>query len=289
MIDHDKNVGELLSLVDELRIANDTIVVYSTDNGAHMNTWPDGAMTPFRNEKNSNWEGAFRIPLLVRWPGKIPAGAVSNEIVQQHDWLPTLLAASGEPNITEKLKTGHQAAGKTFKVHVDGYNLLPYLTGQEPKSPRKGFIYFSDDGDLVGVRFDNWKVVFMEQRAEGTLRVWQEPFVVLRMPKLFNLRTDPFERADIPSNTYNDWLIHHGSMMLAGTEIVGEFLKTFTDFPSHQRRAASRSIRRWRRWSARPAVPCAERAGGGDRLSRLCGHHSEFGPWWSDGRDSALV
>jgi arylsulfatase len=148
------------------------------------------------------------------------------------------LAAAGEPDIVEKLKQGHQAAGKTFKVHVDGYNLLPYLTGQEPKSPRKGFIYFSDDGDLVGVRFDNWKVVFMEQRAEGTLRVWQEPFVALRLPKLFNLRTDPFERADITSNTYNDWLLHNGYIMMAGTAIVGEFLKTFTDFPPRQKAAS---------------------------------------------------
>jgi arylsulfatase A-like enzyme len=238
MIDHDKNVGELLDLVDQLGIANDTIVVYSTDNGPHMNTWPDGGMTPFRNEKNSNWEGAFRVPLLVRWPGRIAAGVVSNEIVQHHDWLPTLLAAAGEPDIAEKLKKGHQAVGKTFKVHVDGYNLLPYLTGQEPKSPRKGFIYFSDDGDLVGVRFDNWKVVFMEQRAEGTLRVWSEPFVALRLPKLFNLRTDPFERADITSNTYNDWLLHHGSIISAAVPIVSEFLQTFKEFPPRQKAAS---------------------------------------------------
>ena len=165
MVDHDKHVGQLLDLLDELGIADDTIVMYSTDNGPHMNTWPDGAMTPFRSEKNTNWEGAFRVPLMVRWPGKIPAGVVSNEIVQHHDWLPTFLAAAGEPDIVEKLKKGHEAAGKTFKVHIDGYNLLPYLTGEEEKSPRKGFIYFSDDGDLVALRFDNWKVVFMEQRT----------------------------------------------------------------------------------------------------------------------------
>ena len=158
--------------------------------------------------------------------------------MQHHDWLPTLLAAAGEPNIVEKLKKGHEAAGKTFKVHVDGYNLLPYLTGQAKKSPRKGFMYFSDDGDLVGVRFDNWKVVFMEQRAEGTLRVWQEPFVALRLPKLFNLRTDPFERADITSNTYSDWLLHHGSVIMAGTEIVSEFLQTFKEFPPRQKAAS---------------------------------------------------
>ena len=167
MIDHDKHVGELLNLLDELGIADDTFVMYSTDNGPHMNSWPDGAMTPFRSEKNTNWEGAFRVPMVVRWPGKIPAGVVSNEIVQHHDWLPTFLAMAGDPDVVEKLKKGHQAAGKTFKVHIDGYNLLPYLTGQEKKSPRQGFIYFDDDGNLVALRFDNWKIVFMEQRVRG--------------------------------------------------------------------------------------------------------------------------
>src|SRR5262249_25107282 len=160
MIDHDKNVGTLLDLVDELGIGDNTFVMYSTDNGPHMNTWPDGAMTPFRSEKNTNWEGAFRVPMLVRWTGKIPAGVVSNEIVQHHDWLPTFLAMAGEPDVVEKLKQGHNAHGKSFKVHIDGYNLLPYLTGQEKKSPRPGFIYFNDDGDLVAIRYDNWKVVF---------------------------------------------------------------------------------------------------------------------------------
>ena len=207
MIDHDRNVGQLLDLLDELGIADDTIVMYSTDNGPHMNTWPDGAMTPFRSEKNTNWEGAFRIPLMLRWPGTIPAGAVSNEIVQHHDWLPTFLAAAGEPDIVEKLKQGYEAVGKTFKVHIDGYNLLPYLTGEEERSPRQGFIYFSDDGDLVALRFDNWKIVFMEQRMRGTMAVWAEPFTPLRVPKLFNLRTDPYERADTTSNTYWDWFI----------------------------------------------------------------------------------
>jgi arylsulfatase len=238
MIDHDKNVGELLSLLDELGIANDTFVMYSTDNGPHMNTWPDGAMTPFRSEKNTNWEGAFRVPMAVRWPGKIPAGVVSNEIVQHHDWLPTFLAMAGEPDIVEKLKRGHQAAGKTFKVHIDGYNLVPYLTGQEKKSPRQGFIYFDDDGNLVALRFDNWKVVFMEQRVEGTLRIWAEPFVPLRVPKLFNLRTDPFERADITSNTYYDWLVDHIPQVLAAQAIVLPFLETFKEFPPRQKAAS---------------------------------------------------
>ena len=170
MIDHDKHVGALLDMLDELGIADDTIVVYSTDNGPHMNTWPDGGMTPFRSEKNTNWEGAFRVPEVIRWPGKIAAGSVSNEIVQHHDWLPTFLAAAGDADVVEKLKAGHEVGGKTFKVHIDGYNLLPYLTGEADKSPRQGFFYFNDDGDLVALRFDNWKVVFMEQRMQGTLR-----------------------------------------------------------------------------------------------------------------------
>jgi arylsulfatase A-like enzyme len=239
MIDHDKNVGELLDLIDDLGIADDTFVMYSTDNGPHMNTWPDGAMTPFRSEKDTNWEGAFRVPLLVRWPGKIPAGVVSNEIVQHHDWLPTILAMAGEPDIVEKLKKGHQAAaGKKFKVHIDGYNLLPYLTGKEKQSPRKGFVYFDDDGNLVALRYDNWKCVFMEQRAQGTLRVWAEPFTPLRLPKLYNLRTDPFERADITSNTYYDWFLHHDYIIFAAQAIATEFAETFKAFPPRQKAAS---------------------------------------------------
>ena len=237
MIDHDKNVGELLELLDQLGIADNTFVMYSTDNGPHMNTWPDGAMTPFRSEKNTNWEGAYRVPLVVRWPGKVPAGVVTNDIVQHHDWLPTFLAMAGEPDINAKLLKGYQAAGKTFKVHIDGYNLLPFLTEKGVKSPRKGFIYFSDDGDLVGVRFDNWKAVFMEQRRAGTLAVWGEPFVPLRFPKLFNLRTDPFERADITSNTYYDWFFSKDFMVCAADAIVEEFLQTFREFPPRQRAA----------------------------------------------------
>src|SRR5215468_8983058 len=238
MLDHDKNVGELLDLLDELGIADNTFVMYSTDNGPHMNTWPDGAMTPFRSEKNTNWEGAFRIPLLARWPGKIKPGSVSNEIVQHHDWLPTFLAMAGEPDIVEKCKKGHQAAGKKFKVHLDGYNLLPYLTGKEKKSPRPGFIYFDDDGDLVALRYDNWKVVFMEQRSPGTLRVWAEPFTALRLPKLYNLRTDPYERADVTSNTYYDWFLNHDFIALAAQQIVAQFMETFKEFPPRQKAAS---------------------------------------------------
>ena len=235
MIDHDKNVGEVLDLIDKLGIADNTIVMYSTDNGPHMNTWPDGAMTPFRNEKNSNWEGAYRVPMLLRWPGKIPAGSVSNEIVQHNDWLPTFLAVAGEPDVKDKLLKGHTAAGKKFQVHLDGFNILPYLTGEVKKSERPGFIYFNDDGDLVGVRFDNWKVVFMEQRVPGTLQIWAEPFVALRVPKLFNLRTDPFERADITSNTYYDWFLNRAFLTLAGTTVVSQFLESFKKFPPRQK------------------------------------------------------
>jgi arylsulfatase A-like enzyme len=234
MIDHDKNVGQLLDALDELGIADDTIVIYSTDNGPHMNSWPDGAMTPFRSEKDTNWEGAFRVPEMVRWPGKIPAGTVSNEIIQHHDWLPTFLAAAGEPDIVEKLQQGHQAGDKTFKVHIDGYNLLPYLTGEVDKSPRQGFIYFSDDADVLGIRFDNWKIVFMEQRERGTLGIWGEPFVTLRLPKIFNLRTDPFERADVTSNTYWDWFLDHDYIAIYGIAFTTEFLNTFREFkPRH--------------------------------------------------------
>jgi arylsulfatase len=235
MIDHDKNVGQLLDLLDELGIADNTIVMYSTDNGPHMNSWPDAGMTPFRNEKNSNWEGAFRVPCLLRWPGKIEAGWVSNDIVSHLDWLPTFLAAAGEPDITERLKAGHAAGAKTFKVHLDGYNLIPYLTGKVDKSERQGFFYFSDDGDLVALRFDNWKVVFMEQRAMGTLRIWAEPFTALRVPKLYNLRTDPFERADITSNTYYNWFLDRAFMVGAAQIVAGRFLATFKDFPPRQK------------------------------------------------------
>ena len=238
MIDHDRHVGVLLDKLDELGISENTIVIYSTDNGPHMNSWPDGAMTPFRSEKNTNWEGAFRVPAMVRWPGRIAAGSVSNEIISHLDWLPTFLAAAGDPDITNKLLQGHQAGDKQFRVHLDGYNLLPYLTGQETRGPRPGFFYFSDDGDLTAVRMDNWKQVFMEQRAAGTLKVWAEPFTVLRVPKLFNLRTDPYERADTTSNTYWDWLLDHAFLAVPTQAIVGEFLTTFTQFPPRQKAAS---------------------------------------------------
>jgi arylsulfatase len=212
--------------------------MYSTDNGPHMNSWPDGAMTPFRSEKDTNWEGAFRVPLLMRWPGHIQAGSVSNEIVQHHDWLPTFLAAAGDPHIAEKLRGGCKVGEKTFKVHIDGYNLLPYLTGHQKKSPREAFMYFSDDGDLLALRYQNWKMIFKEQRCVGTLGVWFEPFTELRVPKLFNLRTDPFEKADVTSNTYWDWYLSKAYMMLGAQAIVAKFLETFKEFPPRQKAAS---------------------------------------------------
>jgi arylsulfatase len=195
-------------------------------------------MTPFRNEKNSNWEGAYRVPAMVRWPSKIQPGTVSNEIVSHMDWLPTFLAMAGEPDIKEKLLQGYPAGHKTFKVHLDGYNLLPYLTGQEAKSPRVEYFYFSDDGDLTAFRYDNWKLVFMERRATGTLRIWAEPFVPLRIPKLFNLRTDPYERADVTSNTYYDWFLDHAFLLIPAQQIVGQFLATFKDYQPRQKAAS---------------------------------------------------
>jgi len=237
MIDHDKHIGGLLDLLDELGIADNTLVMYGTDNGPHMNSWPDAGMTPFRNEKNSNWEGAYRVPALVRWPGVIEPGSICNEIVSHMDWLPTFVAAAGDPDIKEKLKAGHQANGKTFKVHLDGYNLVPFLKGEVDKSPRVEFFYFSDDGDLTGLRYDNFKAVFMEQRVTGTCAIWSDPFVPLRVPKLFNLKTDPYERADVTSNTYWDWMFDHVFLLLAAQKKVGEFLTTFQAYPPRQKAA----------------------------------------------------
>ena len=238
MIDHDKNVGTVIDKLDELGIADNTIVLYSTDNGPHLNTWPDAGMTPFRGEKNSNWEGAYRVPAMVRWPGKIKANSVSNDIMSHMDWMPTLLAAVGEPDIKEKLKKEYKAAGRTYKVHLDGYNFLPYLTGKEEKSPREEFFYFSDDGDLQALRYDNWKVVFAQQRAQGTMLVWGEPLVNTRIPWLFNLRTDPYERAAITSNTYWDWWMDHAFLLIPAQGYVGEFLSTFKEFPPRQKAAS---------------------------------------------------
>ena len=235
MIDHDRNVGEVLDWLEELGIADDTFVMYSTDNGPHRNSWPDGGTTPFRSEKNTNWEGAFRVPMLVRWPGRIAPGSVSNGIVQHHDWFPTFLAMAGEPDIVEKCKKGYKALGRTYKNHIDGYNLLPHLTGQEAQSPRKLFVYLSDDGDVLGVRYDNWKIVFMEQRLKGTMQLWAEPFTRLRLPKLFNLRTDPYEYADITSNSYYEWFLYHTYILFGAWTIADKWAATFKEFPPLQR------------------------------------------------------
>ncbi len=238
MIDHDKNVGTVLDKIDSLGIGDNTFVMYSTDNGPHMNSWPDAAMTPFRSEKNSNWEGAYRVPAMVRFPGKIKAGSISNEIMSHLDWLPTILAMAGEPNIKEKLLKGHKAIGRNYKVHLDGYNFLPYLTGQEEKGPRESFIYCNDDQQITGLRFDNWKLVFLEQRAAGTLQIWSEPFISLRLPKMFNLRTDPYERADVTSNTYYDWVLDHAFLLVPAQDYVGKFLATFREYPARQKAAS---------------------------------------------------
>ena len=238
MIDHDKNAGTVLQKIDQLGLADDTIVFYSTDNGPHMNSWPDAAMTPFRNEKNSNWEGAYRVPAMVRWPGKIKPGGVSNDIMSHLDWLPTLLAAAGMADIKEKLLGGYKAGEMTYKVHLDGYNFLPYLTGQDAKAPRIEYFYFTDEGDLAGLRYDNFKMAFAIQTAPGTLEVWQREFEHPRVPYIFNLRTDPYERAPITSNTYYDWLLDHAFLLVPGQAVVGKFLLTFKDYPPRQKAAS---------------------------------------------------
>jgi arylsulfatase len=238
MLEHDDDVGKLLKALDDLGIADDTILVYSTDNGPHMNSWPDGGMTPFRNEKNSNWEGAFRVPAMVRWPGHVKPGSVSNELFSGLDWFPTLLAAAGDADVTQRLLKGWQVGGRTYKNHLDGFDQLAYLTGQAPQSARKSFFYFNDDGQLVAMRYQNWKQVFCEQRAEGTLRVWSEPFTCLRVPKLYNLRMDPYERADITSNTYYDWLIRRSFLGVPTQAAVAQFIGTFKEFPPRQKPAS---------------------------------------------------
>ncbi|MCU0510121.1 MAG: arylsulfatase [Anaerolineae bacterium] len=237
MVAHDEAVGVMLDKLDELGIAEDTIVMYSTDNGVHYNTWPDAGITPFRSEKNTNWEGGWRVPAFVRWPGHIPAGSVVNGLVTHQDWLPTLLAAAGEPDIAEKLLQGHQAGERTYNVHIDGYNMLPYWTGEVKESPRTNFFYMSDDGDIIAIRMGDWKVVLMEQRATR-LQCWFEPFVPLRAPKVFNLRRDPFERADENSNTYWDWLISHAYIIYHMQGLVASQIEDFMKYPPRQKPAS---------------------------------------------------
>jgi len=238
MVDHDKNVGTVLKALDDLGIANDTFLFYSTDNGPHMNSWPDAGMTPFRSEKNTNWEGAYRVPAMVRWPRGIKPGQVSNEIVAHHDWMPTLLAIAGDTEVTQKLLKGYKVGAMNYKVHLDGYNLLPYLTGAAQTSPRESFLYVNDDQQMTALRYGNWKMVFMEQRTPGLLNIWRDPFTTLRAPKMFNLRTDPYERADITSNTYNDWLMSHAYLVVPSQALIGKFLETFKEYPQRQRAAS---------------------------------------------------
>jgi arylsulfatase len=238
MLEHDADIGQFLKQLDDLGIADNTIVFYSTDNGPHYNTWPDAAATPFRGEKNTNWEGGWRVPSMVRWPGKIKAGSVSNEIMHHMDWLPTFLAAAGEPDIKEKLLKGYSAIGRNYKVHLDGYNFLPFLTGKTTETPRREIFYFSDDGDLTALRYNDWKLIFMEQKTQGTFRVWMEPFVPLRVPLMFNLRRDPYERAEETSNTYYDWMIDHAFLLVPAQDYVAQFLATFKEFPPRQKAAS---------------------------------------------------
>lgn len=234
MVEHDLHIGKFLKQLDELGIADNTIVLYSTDNGPHMNTWPDAAMTPFRGEKNTNWEGGWRVPAMVRWPGHIKPGTWNNQIVHHMDWLPTFLAIAGEPTVKEKLLTGYQANGRDYRVHLDGYNILPMLTGAVQDSPRKEIFYFSDDGDMTALRYGDWKAIFLEQRAEATFQSWREPFVPLRVPLLVNLRRDPYERGMVTSNTYDDWFLDRVFLLSAAKDYVGQFLMTFKDYPPRQ-------------------------------------------------------
>jgi arylsulfatase len=233
MVEHDLQVGQLLKVIDDLGIADNTIVQYSTDNGPHYNTWPDAGTTPFHGEKNSNWEGAYRVACFVRWPGHFPAGTWLNGIVAHEDWLPTFAAAAGAPDITEKLLAGVDLNGRHYHNHLDGYNLLDYLSGKTKVSPRNEFIYVNDIGEIVAVRNGDWKVTFMENR-EKTLKIWLEPFVELRCPTLVNLRRDPFEKAQENSNTYYDWMIDRIYIITPSVAQVGKFLQTFKDYPPSQ-------------------------------------------------------
>jgi arylsulfatase len=237
MVAHDENIGTMLHKLDELGIAEETLVLYSTDNGPHYNSWPDAGITPFRSEKNTNWEGGWRVPIFVRWPGKIKPGTVFNDVASHQDWLPTFLAAAGEGDIVQKLLKGYKIGDKSYRVHIDGFNLLPYISGEAKGSPRNFFFYISDDGDILAIRMRDWKVVLMEQRAKQ-LMCWLEPFVKLRAPKVFHLRRDPFERADENSNTYLDWMLSHAFVMYEMQAIVAQQIENFVKFPPRQKPAA---------------------------------------------------
>jgi len=234
MVIHDTQVGQLLKALDDMGITENTIVVYTTDNGPNYFSWPDAAVTPYRSEKDSNWEGAFRVPAMIRWPGKIEAGQISNEIFSGMDWFPTLVAAAGDPAIKEELLQGKQVEDKSFKVHLDGYNQLPYLTGQTDKGARNEFYYFDDDAQLVALRWGNFKAVFCEQRAGGGFEVWRNPLTCLRTPKVYNLRMDPYERADLYSDQYDDWLFKNAYLIGIASMKGISFLETFIEWPPSQ-------------------------------------------------------
>jgi arylsulfatase len=237
MVEHDAHVGQLLDKLDDLGIAENTIVMYSTDNGAEVMSWPDGGTTPFRGEKDTNWEGGYRVPCLIRWPSVIEPGTVYNDLGAHEDMIPTIMAALGEPDVVENLKEGYTAGDKTFRVHLDGYNLLPYLRGETDDSPRKEFLYWTDDGDLAALRYEQWKIVFMEQRARGG-DVWQDPLVPLRAPKLFTLRGDPFERADAEGMDYMRWRFERAFVLVPAAAFVARWLESFKEFPPRQKPAS---------------------------------------------------
>lgn len=234
MWEHDQDVGKLLDTLEEAGVADNTIVVYSTDNGPNMFTWPDAANSPFRSEKDSNWEGAFRVPAMVKWPGHIKPGTVSNGMMSGLDWFPTLLAAAGDTDIKDRLLKGTKIGDKDFKVHLDGFNQLPYLTGQTDKSARNEFFYFNDDSELVAMRFDNWKLVFCEQRQPGQMDIWANPFTCLRTPKMYNLRMDPYEHADISGSGYDQWRVENAYLIFEGVRRSAGFLETFVEYPPSQ-------------------------------------------------------
>jgi arylsulfatase A-like enzyme len=234
MVEMDLNVGKLMKALDELRITDNTIVVFSTDNGPNQFSWPDAATTPFRSEKNTNWEGAYRVPAFVRWPGHIEPGTVSNEIISGLDWFPTLLAAAGDANIKDRLLQGASIGNKTYKVHLDGFNQLDFLTGKSAKSAREEFAYFNDDAQLVGYRYQNWKLVFQEQSAPGGFPVWSDPFIQYRIPRLFNLRMDPYERAVNVSDQYYDWFVRNDFLVNQVMIKAINFLETFVPYPPSQ-------------------------------------------------------
>jgi arylsulfatase A-like enzyme len=237
MVVHDEQIGQMLDKLDELGIADNTIVMYSTDNGPENDTWPDGANSPFRSQKDTNWEGGWRVPCFMRWPGKIKAGSVLNGIVSHVDMLPTLLAAAGDTTVKDKLLEGYTVGGKTYKVHLDGYNMIPYLTGEVKESPRNAIFYFSDDGELMAVRAGDWKMAFAVQRA-SQMNVWAEPLIKLRLPHIFNLRRDPFERADFNSNTYFDWMVDHVPQLYMVQALVAGQIANFIKYPPRQKPAS---------------------------------------------------